>query len=154
MTNDNITRNSREAVAHQLSKLLADTYSIYLKTHCFHWNVTGPHFHDLHAMFEEQYRALWEATDEIAERIRALDVYVQGSYGQFAKLSSIREEAGVPAWRDMVAQLAADHATVAATAREAVRAASAAGDDGTADMVIARLQHHEKLIWMLQSLLK
>lgn len=153
MTND-ITDNGRGTAALQLSKLLADTYSLYLKTHCFHWNVTGPHFHSLHAMFEEQYRALWEAADEIAERIRALDVYVQGSYDQLTRLSSIKDEPGVPEWREMIAQLLRDHETAAATARDVVRSANAAGDDGTADLATGRLKHHEKLIWMLRSQLK
>jgi starvation-inducible DNA-binding protein len=149
-----IAKKDREAVAGHLSKLLADTYSLYLKTHSFHWNVTGPHFNSLHAMFEEQYNALWTAADEIAERIRTLDVYAPGSYSQFGKLTSIREEAGVPEWKDMVAQLVEGHEIAAATAREALKAADAAGDEGTADMVTGRLKDHEKLAWMLRSLLR
>ena len=149
-----IAKKDREAVARHLSKLLADTYSLYLKTHSFHWNVTGPHFNSLHAMFEEQYNALWAAADEIAERIRTLDVYAPGSYSQFGKLTSIREEAGVPEWKDMVAQLVEGHEIAAATAREALKVADAAGDEGTADMVTGRLKDHEKLAWMLRSLLR
>jgi starvation-inducible DNA-binding protein len=149
-----IAKKDREAVAGYLSKLLADTYSLYLKAHSFHWNVTGPHFNSLHAMFEEQYNALWTAADEIAERIRTLDVYAPGSYSQFGKLTSIREEAGVPEWKDMVAQLVEGHEIAAATAREALKAADAAGDEGTADMVTGRLKDHEKLAWMLRSLLR
>lgn len=149
-----IAKKDREAVARHLSKLLADTYSLYLKTHSFHWNVTGPHFNSLHAMFEEQYNALWTAADEIAERIRTLDVYAPGSYSQFGKLTSIREEAGVPEWKDMVAQLVEGHEIAAATAREALKAAAGAGDEGTADMVTGRLKDHEKLAWMLRSLLR
>jgi len=149
-----IAKKDREAVARHLSKLLADTYSLYLKTHSFHWNVTGPHFNSLHAMFEEQYNALWAAADEIAERIRTLDVYAPGSYSQFGKLTSIREEAGVPEWKDMVAQLVEGHEIAAATAREALKAADAADDEGTADMVTGRLKDHEKLAWMLRSLLR
>jgi len=149
-----IAKEDREAVARQLSKLLADTYSLYLKTHSFHWNVTGPHFNSLHAMFEEQYNALWTAADEIAERIRTLDVYAPGSYSQFGKLTSIREEAGVPEWKEMVAQLVEGHELAAATAREVLKAADGAGDEGTADMVTGRLKDHEKLAWMLRSLLR
>jgi starvation-inducible DNA-binding protein len=149
-----IAKKDREAVARQLSKLLADTYSLYLKTHSFHWNVTGPHFNSLHAMFEEQYNALWTAADEIAERIRTLDVYAPGSYSQFGKLTSIREEAGVPEWKEMVAQLVEGHELAAATAREVLKAADGAGDEGTADMVTGRLKDHEKLAWMLRSLLR
>ena len=149
-----IAKKDREVVADHLSKLLADTYSLYLKTHSFHWNVTGPYFNSLHAMFEEQYNALWTAADEIAERIRTLDVYAPGSYSQFGKLTSIREEAGVPEWKDMVAQLVEGHEIAAATAREALKAADAADDEGTADMVTGRLKDHEKLAWMLRSLLR
>ncbi|HET6907438.1 MAG TPA: Dps family protein [Rhodanobacteraceae bacterium] len=149
-----IAKKDREAVAGHLSKLLADTYSLYLKTHSFHWNVTGPHFNSLHTMFEEQYNALWTAADEIAERIRTLDVYAPGSYSQFARLTSIKEEPGVPEWKDMIAQLVEGHEAAAATAREALRRAAEAGDEGTADMVTGRLKDHEKLAWMLRSLLK
>ncbi|QDE40519.1 DNA starvation/stationary phase protection protein [Luteibacter pinisoli] len=149
-----IAKKDREAVAAELSKLLADTYSLYLKTHSFHWNVTGPQFNSLHAMFEVQYNALWLAADEIAERIRILDVFAPGSYGQFGKLTSIKEEAGVPEWKEMVAQLVEGHEIAAATSREVIRAAEAAGDEGSADMVTGRLKDHEKTAWMLRSLLK
>ena len=149
-----IAKQDREAVARELSRLLADTYSLYLKTHSFHWNVTGPHFNSLHVMFEEQYNALWTAADEIAERIRALDVYAPGSYSQFGKLTSIEEEPGVPEWREMVTQLVAGHEAAAATARAALSAADDAGDEGTVDMVTGRLKDHEKLAWMLRSLLR
>ena len=149
-----IAKKDREAVAGQLSRLLADTYSLYLKTHSFHWNVTGPHFNSLHAMFQEQYNALWVAADEIAERIRTLDVYAPGSYSQFGKLTSIREEGGVPEWKDMVAQLVEGHELAAATARATLKTADGAGDEGTADLVTGRLKDHEKLAWMLRSLLR
>lgn len=149
-----IAKKERETIAKDLSKLLADTYSLYLKTHSFHWNVTGAHFNSLHAMFEEQYIALWTAADEIAERIRTLDVFAPGSYTQFAKLTSIKEEAGVPDWKDMVEQLVQGHETAAATARTTVEAAEKAGDAGTADMVTSRLMDHEKTAWMLRSLLR
>ena len=149
-----IAKKDREAVARHLSRLLADTYSLYLKTHSFHWNVTGPQFNSLHAMFEAQYNALWLAADEVAERIRTLDVFAPGSYSQFAKLSSVKEEAGVPEWKEMVNQLVEGHEIAAATARDALRAANTAGDDGSADMVTGRLKEHEKTAWMLRSLLK
>ena len=153
-TNIGIARKDREAVAKQLSKLLADTYSLYLKTHSFHWNVTGPQFNSLHAMFEAQYNELWLAADEIAERIRTLDVFAPGSYSQFAKLSSIKEEPGVPEWKEMVSQLVAGHEIVAHTARNAIKLADKAGDEGTADMLTGRLKAHEKTAWMLRALLQ
>jgi starvation-inducible DNA-binding protein len=149
-----ITRKDREAVAKHLSKLLADTYSLYLKTHSFHWNITGPQFNSLHTMFETQYNELWLAADEVAERIRTLDVFAPGSYSQFGKLTSIREEPGVPEWKDMVGQLVEGHEIAAHTARETIKAADAAGDEGTADLVTGRLKEHEKTAWMLRSLLK
>jgi starvation-inducible DNA-binding protein len=148
-----IAKNDRETVAQQLSKLLADTYSLYLKTHNFHWNVTGPQFNSLHAMFEVQYNALWLAADEVAERIRILDVFAPGSYSQFGKLTSIKEESGVPDWKTMVAQLVEGHEIAAATSRDTIRAAETVGDEGTADMVTGRLKEHEKTAWMLRSLL-
>ncbi len=149
-----IAKKDREAVAKHLSKLLADTYSLYLKTHSFHWNVTGPQFNSLHIMFETQYNELWLAADEVAERIRTLDVFAPGSYSQFAKLSSIKEESGVPEWKEMVNQLVEGHEIAAATARDTIKAADAAGDEGTADMVTGRLMAHEKTAWMLRSLLR
>jgi starvation-inducible DNA-binding protein len=152
--NIGIAKKDRATVAKQLSKLLADTYSLYLKTHCFHWNVTGPQFNSLHTMFETQYNALWLAADEVAERIRTLDVFAPGSYSQFGKLTSIKEEVGVPEWKEMVAQLVEGHEIAAATARDTIKAAGVAGDEGTADMVTGRLQEHEKTAWMLRSLLR
>jgi starvation-inducible DNA-binding protein len=149
-----IAKKDREAVAKHLSKLLADTYSLYLKTHSFHWNVTGPQFNSLHAMFETQYNELWLAADEVAERIRALDVFAPGSYSQFGKLSSVKEEPGVPEWKEMVNQLVEGHEIAAATARDTIKAADKAGDEGTADMVTGRLKEHEKTAWMLRSLLR
>ena len=149
-----IAQNDRETVAKHLSKLLADTYSLYLKTHSFHWNVTGPQFNSLHAMFEVQYNQLWIAADEVAERIRILDIFAPGSYSQFGKLTSIKEESGVPEWKDMVAQLVEGHEIAASTARDTIKAADDAGDEGTADMVTGRLKEHEKTAWMLRSLLR
>jgi starvation-inducible DNA-binding protein len=153
-TSIGIAKKDRETIAKQLSKLLADTYSLYLKTHSFHWNVTGPHFNSLHTMFEAQYNALWLAADEVAERIRTLDVFAPGSYSQFGKLTTIKEESGVPDWKDMVGQLVTGHEIAATTARAVIKAADVAGDEGTADMVTGRLKEHEKTAWMLRSLLK
>jgi starvation-inducible DNA-binding protein len=149
-----IAKKDREAVARHLSKLLADTYSLYLKTHSFHWNVTGPQFNSLHLMFETQYNELWLAADEVAERIRTLDVFAPGSYSQFGKLSAIKEEPGVPEWKTMVGQLVEGHEIVAQAARDVIKVADKAGDEGTADMATGRLKEHEKTAWMLRSLLK
>ncbi len=149
-----IDKKDREAVAKHLSKLLADTYSLYLKTHSFHWNVTGPQFNSLHLMFETQYNELWLAADEVAERIRTLDVFAPGSYSQFGKLTSIKEEAGVPEWKEMVNQLVEGHEMAAHTARGTIKAAAEAADEGTADIVTGRLKEHEKTAWMLRSLLR
>lgn len=149
-----IAKPDRETVAMQLSRLLADTCSLYLKTHSFHWNVTSEQFNSLHLMFETQYNALWVAADAVAERIRALDVFAPGSNSQFDKLTSMAEESGVPAWRDMVAQLVDGHELAAATARETIRAANEADEEGTADLVTSRLMDHEKTAWVLSSLLR
>ena len=115
--NIGISAADRKKVAGHLSRLLADNYSLYLKTHSFHWNVTGPMFNSLHVMFETQYNELWQANDVIAERIRALDVFAPGSYSQFGKLTSIKEETKVPDWKAMVSQLVEGHDTAARTAR-------------------------------------
>ena len=144
----------RQQIAAGLAHLLADSYTLYLKTHNFHWNVTGPMFVTLHTLFEQQYTELALAVDEIAERIRALDVPAPGSYKQFGELTSIREETGVPKAADMVRQLAGDQEALVRTARGIVPVAQAANDDPTADLLIRRMQVHEKNAWMLQSLLK
>ncbi|MEO7325974.1 MAG: Dps family protein [Dokdonella sp.] len=149
-----ITRKDRESIAKNLSRLLADTYSLYLKTHGFHWNVTGTMFNTLHLMFETQYNALWLAADTLAERMRALDVYAPGSYTQFAKLTSIAEETGVPDWKAMVQQLVDGHETAARTARDVFKVADKSDDQPTADLATQRMQEHEKTAWMLRSLLK
>jgi len=149
-----ITKKDRAKIAQSLSQLLADTYSLYLKTHSFHWNVTGPQFNSLHLMFEQQYNALWTAADEIAERIRTLDMIAPGSYSQFAKLTSIKEEPGVPGWMEMVKQLQEGHEIAAATARNVVKIADALGDEGSADLATGRLKEHEKTAWMLRALLQ
>jgi len=148
-----IAENDRLAIAEGLAKLLADTYTLHLKTHNFHWNVTGPMFNSLHLMFETQYTELATAVDEIAERIRALGVKAPGSYAQFAELTSIKEETGMPEAQEMIAQLVKDQETVARTARAVLPLADAAGDEPTADLVTQRLQIHEKTAWMLRSLI-
>lgn len=149
-----ISEKQRKSIADQLSHLLADTYTLYLKTHSFHWNITGPMFNSLHLMFETQYNELWLALDVVAERIRALGVYAPGSGSQFAKLSAIKEETGVPDWEAMVRQLVEGHETAARTAREVFRIADEADDQPSADLVTERMQAHEKTAWMLRSLLQ
>ena len=148
-----IAKKDREAIAKGLSRQLADTYTLYLKTHGFHWNVTGPMFNTLHLMFETQYNELWLAVDQVAERIRALDVQAPGSGAQFGKLSSIKEESGVPDWKGMVSQLVEGHETAARTAREVFKLADKADDQPTADLATQRMEAHEKTAWMLRSLL-
>lgn len=149
-----IKEKDRKVIAKGLSHLLADTYSLYLKTHYFHWNVTGPMFNTLHLMFEAQYNELALAVDLIAERIRSLDVYAPGTYSQFAKLSTIKESDGVPKANEMIAELVAGHEAVCRTARSVFPASDAASDEATADLLTQRLQLHEKTAWMLRSLLE
>jgi starvation-inducible DNA-binding protein len=134
-----------------LSRLLADSYSLYLKTHNFHWNVTGPMFTTLHTLFETEYTELALAVDEIAERIRALGAVAPGSYSAFSALSTVKEAEGVPKAADMIRELVEDQAHVVAVAKAVVKAAEAAGDDATADLGIRRIQVHEKNSWMLAS---
>lgn len=152
--NIGIDQQDRLAIAEGLSRLLADTYTVYLKTHNYHWNVTGPMFSTLHAMFEEQYTELAIAVDEIAERIRALGVFAPGSYSQFADLTSIEEEDGVPDAESMIAQLVKDQETIVRTARGIFPIAEKASDETTADLLTQRMQIHEKTAWMLRSMLK
>jgi starvation-inducible DNA-binding protein len=144
-------RRDGDAVVRELSQLLADSYTLYLKTHNYHWNVTGPMFTTLHTLFETQYTELALAVDEIAERIRALDAPAPGSYAAFARLTSIQEEAGIPKATDMLRQLEADQVTVAGTARRVVAAAEAAGDPASADLGVRRVDVLEKNAWMLRS---
>lgn len=148
-----ISESARQDIIGHLEKVLADTYTLYLKTHHFHWNVQGPMFNALHLMFEEQYNELWLATDVIAERIRSLGGYAPGTYGAFAKLTSVTEADGVPEAMEMVKQLVEGHETVVKTARNAFPAADEAHDEATADLLTQRLQVHEKTAWMLRSLL-
>jgi starvation-inducible DNA-binding protein len=134
-----------------LSRLLADSYTLYLKTHNFHWNVTLPMFSTLHTLFETQYTELALAVDEIAERIRAVGAPAPGSYAAFAKRTGIKEAEGVPSALEMVEQLAADQDLVARSAAAVLEAAQAAGDEVSADLAIARMRVHEKNAWMLRS---
>jgi len=148
-----LSEESRIRIAEGLSRLLADTYTLYLKTHNFHWNVTGPMFNTLHLMFEAQYNELALAVDLIAERIRSLGVVAPGSYAQFAALTSIKEETAVPSAEEMIAQLVQDQETVVRTARAVFPLADEAHDEPTADLLTQRLQVHEKTAWMLRALL-
>ncbi len=141
-------------IAGGLSRLLADTYTLYLKTHNFHWNVTGPQFNTLHAMFETQYIELAAAVDVIAERIRALGFPAPGSYREYAKLSSIPEAEGIPCAEDMIRQLVEGQETVVRTAREIFPLVEAAGDEPSADLLTQRMQIHQKTAWMLRSMLE
>ena len=152
--NIGIEEKDRKAIAHGLSKVLADTYTLYLKTHNFHWNVTGPMFNTLHLMFEGQYNELALATDMLAERIRSLGVFAPGSYAEFSKLTSIKEAKGVPDSDEMINQLVLGHEAVARTARELFPTADKAEDEATADLLTQRIQLHEKTAWMLRSLLQ
>jgi starvation-inducible DNA-binding protein len=149
-----IPEDSRKEIAEGLSRLLADTYSLYLKTHNFHWNVTGPMFQTLHLMFETQYNELALAVDLIAERIRALGVPAPGTYTDFAKLSSIPETPGVPKAKEMIRLLVEGQESVARTARSIFPLAEKVNDEPTADLLTQRLQVHEKTAWMLRSLLE
>jgi starvation-inducible DNA-binding protein len=144
----------REKIAGGLSAVLADTYTLYLKTHNFHWNVTGPMFQTLHLMFETQYNELALAVDGLAERIRALGHPAPGTYKQFTALSSIKEDDGVPKATDMIKRLVEGHEAVARTARGVFGTAEEANDQPTCDLLTQRLQIHEKTAWMLRSLLE
>lgn len=144
----------RQQIATKLGQLLSDTFVLYGKTHGFHWNVTGPMFNTLHLMFEGQYTELWNALDEIAERIRALGHPAPYGGANFAALASIQETQGVPAAMAMVRELVAGHEAVARTAREAFALADDANDQPSADLLTQRLQIHEKTAWMLRSLLE
>jgi len=141
------------AITDGLSRLLADTYTLYLKTHNYHWNVTGPQFNTLHTMFETQYLELAAAVDLIAERIRALGAWAPGSYSEFARLATVKEAGAIPAAEAMIAELAADQATVVRTARGVFPAADEARDEPTADLLTQRMQVHEKTAWMLRAML-
>ncbi|MEM8766769.1 MAG: Dps family protein [Pseudomonadota bacterium] len=152
--NIGISDEHRAAIAEGLSRLLADSYTLYLKTHNYHWNVTGPQFTTLHTLFETHYSELALAVDEIAERIRALGHRAPGSYREFSELSVISEEIDAPTARQMIERLVEGQETVARTAREIFKVADAASDEPTADLLTQRLQVHEKNAWMLRSLLE
>ena len=149
-----IAEKDRQRIAEGLSRLLADNFSLYLKTHNFHWNVKGPMFQTLHVMFMEQYNELWLALDAIAERIRALGFPAPGTPSEYAKLSSIPETSGVPDAKEMVRILVQGHEAVARTARKIFPAVDKANDEPTADLLTQRMQVHEKTAWMLRSLLE
>jgi starvation-inducible DNA-binding protein len=153
--NIGISEKDRAAIAKGLSRLLADTYTLYLTTHNFHWNVTGPMFNTLHLMFMTQYTELWNAVDPVAERIRSLGHKAPGSYAQFSQLASIADApAEPPAAMDMVRILVKGHEAVARTARELFPVADKASDEPTADLLTQRLTVHEQTAWMLRSLLE
>jgi starvation-inducible DNA-binding protein len=152
--NIGIEEKDRREIAQGLSRLLADSYTLYLKTHNYHWNVKGPLFNTLHQMFEAQYTELAAAVDEIAERIRALGEPAPGSYRAYSRLTTIEEEDSVPDAEQMIRQLLKGQETVARTARSVIGAAEAANDEPTADLLTQRMQVHEKNAWMLRSLLE
>ncbi|SNX27709.1 starvation-inducible DNA-binding protein [Polynucleobacter meluiroseus] len=149
-----INEKDRKAIAQGLSALLADSYSLYLMTHNFHWNVTGPHFNTLHTMFMAQYTEQWAALDLIAERIRALGEHAPGTYKEFAKLTSIEEVAGTPKAMEMVRLLIKAQESTARTARKLFSVVEKAKDQPTADLLTQRQDIHEKTAWMLRSLLE
>ena len=143
--------NSNEQVVEALSRLLADTYTLYLKTHNYHWNVTGPMFSTLHTLFETEYTEYALPVDEIAERIRAIGARAPGSYTEFAELASVKEDRGSPPAMEMISNLVADQEATVASARKLVEVAEAAGDQATADLGVRRIETHEKNAWMLRS---
>ncbi len=153
MLNIGISPQHRQDIADGLAHLLADTYTLYLKTHNYHWNVTGPHFNSLHTMFEQQYTELAAAVDEIAERIRALGCPAPGSYRAYMELSEVDDERASPNAMEMVAQLVRDQETVVRTARRLLPIADQSDDQPTADLLTQRMQVHEKTAWMLRSML-
>lgn len=150
-TNANISAEDRQCLAEGLSRVLADSYTLYLKTHNFHWNVEGPNFQAFHDLFERQYRDLAQAVDDIAERIRALGHYAPGSYSDFAKLTTVKEQTGHPKAQDMVRELAEDQDTVVSSMRKVIKTARDADDPATEDLMIARVRTHEKNAWMLRA---
>ena len=149
-----ISAKDRERIAAGLSRLLADTFTVYLKTHNFHWNVTGPMFNTLHLMFETQYNELWAATDPIAERIRSLGHAAPATYAEYSRLASIKETPGQPKAEEMVRLLVEGNEAVVRTARSIFPSVEKANDEPTADLLTQRMQVHEKNAWMLRSLLE
>jgi len=151
--NIGISNDDRHKIADGLSRLLADTYTLYLKTHNFHWNVEGPLFNTLHLMFEDHYTEMAKAVDELAERIRALGVKAPGSYTAYAELADVKEAVGGESAEEMIRELVLGQETVTRTARAAFKAAQSASDEPTADLLTQRMQIHEKNAWMLRSML-
>jgi len=149
-----INEADRTEIAAGLSRLLADSYTLYLQTHNFHWNVTGPMFQTLHVMFETHYTELALAVDVVAERIRSLGMHAPGTYGDFVRLSSIKEIPGVPKAKEMIQLLVLGHEAVVRTARSIFPVVEKAGDEASADLLTQRIQLHEKTAWMLRSLLE
>ena len=149
--NIGISKENRQDIAGGLKRLLADSYTLYLQTHNFHWNITGLQFRELHLMFEEHYTELATAVDDIAERIRALDFPAPGTYKEFVELSSIKEVEGVPSAADMVTLLTQGHEQVIRTCREVLKVAQEADDESTASLVSDRMVVHEKTAWMLRA---
>lgn len=149
--NTGISAKDRERIAQELSRVLADSYTLYVKTHNYHWNVEGPHFKGLHELFEEQYTELATAVDDLAERIRALGHKAPGGLSAFSKLAAVKEETGEPEWKDMIRTLAEDQETVVGTCRQCLKVADDAGDEATVDLMVERLQVHEKTAWMLRA---
>jgi starvation-inducible DNA-binding protein len=149
--NTGIAEQARKDISEGLARLLADTYTLYLKTQGYHWNVSGPMFRSLHQMFEEEYMDLREAADAIAERILSLGYPAPASYSEFGRLASVPDEEGVPEAMEMVRRLVEGHETVIRTARAVVSTAEAAGDVATADLVTSRIEIHEKTAWMLRA---
>jgi starvation-inducible DNA-binding protein len=147
-----IAEADRKRIAEGLKKVLADSYTLYLQSHNFHWNVTGPRFRELHLMFEEHYTELATAVDDIAERIRSLGVAAPGTYRAFAELSAIEDVEGVPAAEEMVTRLTQGHEAVVRSCREVLEAAQGATDESTASLISDRMRVHEKTAWMLRSL--
>ncbi len=151
--NIGIEEQDRKEIAEGLSRVLADSYTLYIKTHYYHWNVTGPMFQTLHNMFEEHYTELATAVDDIAERIRALGHFAPGTYTEFKELSSIQEDTKVPEAKTMIKNLVEGHESVVRTARKVMEKAGDASDEGTLDILTQRISLHEKTAWMLRSLL-
>ena len=152
--NIGISEKDRKKIVEGLARMQADTYTLYLKTHNFHWNVTGPMFQTLHLMFMAQYNEIWLAVDVIAERIRALGFPAPGSYKEFSELTEIKDSKGVPNAKEMIRQLVDGQETVIRTARAVFPIAEAAGDQPTADVLTQRMTVHEQNAWMLRSLLE
>lgn len=149
-----VVSNKNAEVVTALQQVLADTYALYFKTHSYHWNVEGIHFHALHALFEEQYTEMWQAIDEIAERIRALDAYAPANYDEMVANTRVVKDVGVPNAQDMIQNLIAAHGVVIESAKEALAVAQESEDEVSSDTCLARMNIHEKTLWMLKSLQK